>query len=85
MFIMNAYKDLFLLKVVVMAENKRLVEFIHFHKLKSMYLNFISSHTEFGQSWINIFCDAYQSECEISNLHKTVYCTRRNRLLSLYI
>lgn len=55
MFIKNAYKDLFLLKVVVMAENKRLVEFIHLNKLKSMYLNFISSHTEFGQSWINIF------------------------------
>lgn len=37
MFIMNAYKNLFLLKVVVIAENKRLVEFIHLNKLKSMY------------------------------------------------
>lgn len=83
MFIMNADKDLFLLKVVVMAENKRLVEFIHLNKLISMYLNFISSHTEFGRSWINIFCDAYQGECEISNLHKTAYCTRQNKLLSL--
>lgn len=68
MFIMNAYKNLFLSKVVVMAENKRLVEFVHLNKLKSMYLNFISSHTEFGQSWINICCDAYQSECKISYL-----------------
>lgn len=34
MFIMNADKNLFLLKVVVMAENKWLVEFIHLYKLK---------------------------------------------------
>lgn len=32
--------------------------FIFINELTLIYLNFISRHTEFGQSWIKTDCDA---------------------------